>query len=79
MKGFVKVEKVKTKGRPRIAVKLTKERREVISKLLGREGSLLHRKMVEKIAEYFRRIGYDVEVSVAGDDIESQNTFYIIV
>jgi predicted ArsR family transcriptional regulator len=31
-KGFVKIEKVKTKGRPRTSVKLTKEGREVIEK-----------------------------------------------
>jgi DNA helicase HerA-like ATPase/DNA-binding MarR family transcriptional regulator len=65
-KGFVKIEKVKTKGRPRISVKLTKEGRETIGKLLGREGSLLHRKMVEKVAEHFRSIGYEVEIPAQG-------------
>jgi DNA-binding MarR family transcriptional regulator len=65
-RGFIEVEKVKTMGRPRISVKLTKEGREVIGKLLGREGSLLHRKMVEKVAEHFRRIGYEVKVPIQG-------------
>jgi DNA-binding MarR family transcriptional regulator len=65
-KGFVKIEKVKTRGRPRTSVRLTKEGREAIGKLLGREGSLLHRKMVEKVAEHFRSIGYEVEIPAQG-------------
>ncbi|MGQ9469666.1 MAG: type IV secretion system DNA-binding domain-containing protein, partial [Nitrososphaerales archaeon] len=66
--GLVEVKEVKTgeKGRPRVVVKLTGKGREAIGKLLGREGSLLHRKMVEKINEHFRKLGYEVEVPVQG-------------
>ncbi|MGQ9469762.1 MAG: type IV secretory system conjugative DNA transfer family protein, partial [Nitrososphaerales archaeon] len=62
--GLVEVREVKTgeKGRPRVVVKLTGKAREAIGKLLGREGSLLHRRMVEKISEHFRKLGYEVEV-----------------
>jgi len=66
--GLVEVEEVRTgeKGRPRVVVKLTKDGREFIGKLLGREGSLLHRKMIEKVSEYFRKLGYGVEVPAQG-------------
>ena len=66
--GLVEVEEVKTgeKGRPRVVVKLTAKGREAIGKLLGREGGLLHRKMIEKIAEHFRGIGYEVEIPAQG-------------
>ena len=64
--GLVETERVKTKGRPRVVVKLTKEGREMIGKLLGREGSLLHRKIIEKISDHFKRLGYVVEIPVQG-------------
>jgi DNA-binding MarR family transcriptional regulator len=64
--GLIETEKVKTKGRPRFVVKLTKEGRESIGKVLGREGSLLHREIIDKAGEHFRKLGYEVEVPVQG-------------
>ncbi|MGQ9469547.1 MAG: hypothetical protein ACUVTD_06975 [Nitrososphaerales archaeon] len=66
--GLVEVKVVKTgeKGRPRVVVKLTEKGREAIGSFRGREGGLLHRKMVKKIAEHLRKLGYEVEVPVQG-------------
>ena len=63
--GFVQSYEVETKGRPRTAIKLT-DKGEQAFKLRGREGGLLHRELLERTAEYFRRQGYEVEVPVQG-------------
>lgn len=68
--GLIETRKEKTFGRPRVTAKLTKEGREFTGKFLGREGNLLHRKMVEKVSEHFTKLGYEVEVPVQGGTVE---------
>jgi len=66
-KEFVTISKKKfLVGRPRTVIKLTKKGREAIGKFLGREGSIIHRMLVNKIAKKLEELGWRVEIPRQG-------------
>jgi len=66
-KEFVTISKKKfLVGRPRTVIKLTKKGREAIGKFLGREGSITHRMLVNKIAKKLEELGWKVEIPRQG-------------
>jgi len=70
-RGFVKISKRRgLVGRPRTTVLLTSKGKEAIGKPLGREGSLLHRMLLEKAARRFEELGWRVEIPRQGGRVE---------
>jgi len=67
-RGLIKVSKAmaSTAGRPRTVVELTTKGREAIGKFLGREGSLLHKRLLETTKRHFESLGYEVELPIQG-------------
>jgi len=57
-KGLLHFVERRTKGRPKLMPVVSIEVIQNLSEYKGREGSLLHRKAAERLAEYFRGIGY---------------------